>query len=234
MNTNKIITGYKLRAQNKLNNAVDTILYSIARAYKVAESEGEAGYLAGKYILAAFTPITCHKKLQCNVNGDAFAALNSHLRNLAAGFIPEYWKRELDGVDDIQPIIQMAQRLTDMTSRHYLYIFVRQDMIPEQQAVQAAHATFKAGAKIRAAELKTNRREPFNPDKTHFVLLGVPNLNTLNELYDKYNDDRTNNFGTYPFYEEDIGGEMTAFACGIVTQEHRHKFAGFNLLKFGI
>ena len=229
MNTNKIIAGYKLRNQLKIANAVDQIIYGIARAYRAAESEGEAGYLAGKYVLKAFKATTNKNKLQFNQNHDAFYTLNRYL-HLLSHRIPEYWKSELDP-EDTDQIKAMAKRLSDLTTRHYLYIFVRQDICAEQQAVQAAHATFVAGAAIRADHSgNAKRAAQFNPNHTHFVLLGVP---TLKDLWDVRDLARDSNIMTHPFYEGDLNEEMTAFTTGIITQENRHLFAGFNLLKFG-
>lgn len=226
MNTNKIIAGYKLRNQLKIANAVDQIIYGIARAHPAAYA---AGYLAGKYVLKAFRATTNQNKLTFNQNHDAFFTLNGLLRMLSSR-IPEYWKSELD-LEDIDQIKAMAKRLCDLTTRHYLYIFVRQDICAEQQAVQAAHATFVAGAVIRADHTgNAKRARPFNPDHTHFVLLGVPDLRCLQ---DAEAATRFNNITTYCFYEGDLNNEMTAFTTGIVTQENRHVFAGFSLLKFG-
>jgi hypothetical protein len=229
MNVNKIIQGYKLRSKTRVANAVDQIIYGIARAYKVAESEGEAGYRAGKHVLKAFCPTVNQNKLRSNQNGDAYFTLNRLLKTLAKK-VPEYWRNELDN-EDVEQVQEMAGRLRDLTTRHYLYIFVRQDMVPEQQAVQAAHATFVAGAAIRADFAgNAQRAKTFDPASTHFVLLGVRNLNALEEAKQLAEDAGIN---THAFYEEDIGNEMTAFTTGIVTQENRHVFAGYDLLKFG-
>lgn len=230
MNTNKIMQGYRLRAANKVANSVDQIIYAIARAYKNSESEGEAGYRAGKQVLAAFTPTKSQNKLRCNQNGDAYFTLNNLLDTLSRN-VPEYWRNELDA-DDIEKIKEMAKRLRDLTTRHYVYIFVRQDIVPEQQAVQAAHATFVAGAAIRADFAgNAQRAKPFDPNYTHFVLLGVRGLP---ELLAVESNTREHNIPTHVFYEGDMDNEMTAFCTGIVTQEQRHVFAGHDLLKFDV
>jgi hypothetical protein len=229
MNTNKTIAGFRLRAANKVANSVDHIIYAIARAYHVAESEGEAGYRAGKYLLKSFTPTRSANKLNNNHNGDAYFTLNRLLATLT-NYVPVYWQVELDD-EDIDQIKGMAKRLLDLTTRHYLYIAVRQDICAEQQAVQAAHATFVAGAAIRADFAGNNARaRPFDPNYTHFVLLGVPNLPALLAFESNV---REQGIPTHVFYEGDMNDEMTAFTSGIVTQEQRHVFAGYDLLKFG-
>lgn len=229
MNTNTIIKGYKLRAEAKVNSLVDTIIYSIARAYKVAESEGEAGYLATRNVLRSVVPTTSKNKLEFNQAGDAFFTLNNALRHLAKR-LPERWRDVLE-TEDQEQIQKMAARLQDATTRHYLYIFVRQDMCAEQQAVQAAHATFVAGAHIRADFAGNNNRAKwFDPNSTHFVLIGVPDLSALLHAH---NLSLNSGISTHAFHEEDLNDEMTAFTTGIVTQEKRSVFKDYGLLKFG-
>lgn len=234
MNTQFIIAGY--RARNALKNAsiVDQILYAIARAVQYAESEGEANYLSTKYVLRAFVPAKNSNKLWKNYNNDPFFQLNVALERLANGYLPEHWKTAFyqlgEYEETLATIKRFAARLQEATTRHYLYIFVRQDMIPEQVAVQASHATFVAGARI-AKEVTRNATRPraFDPTSTHFVLIGVPDLAALHEAWNHVHE---NVCEPHAFHEEDIGGEMTAFTTGIITQENRHWFKQYNLLKF--
>jgi hypothetical protein len=230
MNTNLIIAGYKARAAAKVNSLADSIIYNIARAERAGESDGEVRYFATKRILASVSPARSKNKLGYNYNGDAYFKLNQTMARLAKR-LPEHWRGVLE-TEDQEQIQEIVKDVQLALTRHYLYIFVRQDMSMEQQAVQAAHATFVAGAAIRTDHTGNARRKaPFNPDYTHFVMLGVPDLESLLEAQQLAIDA---NVGMHPFYEGAMNDELTAFTTGIVTQENRHHFAGYKLLKFGV
>lgn len=74
-----------------------------------------------------------------------------------------------------------------------LYVLIRSDLSRSQQAVQGGHAV--------AAFAKAN------PDWDHHTLvyLRVRGLDELLDWHSRFN-------AAVPFYEPDIGGEMTAFA----------------------
>lgn len=74
-----------------------------------------------------------------------------------------------------------------------LYVLVRNDLSKSQQAVQAAHAAIVAAVAGVVA-----------PDSP-LVLLRVRDLDELQYWYSKSES-------SFPFYEPDIGMEMTAFA----------------------
>lgn len=219
---------FKERLSAKSASLTDFIINKIAKARKNAESEGEAHYLMTKAVLSGVTPAKNKNKLAYNFNNDAFWTLNDTLGKLSKS-IPEHWKPHLID-EEMDQIKKDALQMMDATQRHYLYIFVRQDLVAEQQAVQATHATFVAGAAI-AKDLEGNAARPrkFNPASTHFVLIGVPDLNAL---YEARGIAQANGITTHEFYEEDIGDQMTAFTTGIVTQEKRSVFRSYGLLKF--
>lgn len=225
-----LITQYKQNARNKTVNHKDVIIYAIARAITYGESVGEQNYLAGKYLFRAFKPVTNKNRLEFQLNGDCFATLKSYLYDIQRGWYGELYKRCDEPTQ--QAIRDMAGHLIDVLHRNYVYILVREDLeIYEQCVVQAAHATFVAGHKIRTDILVGKYRcDNFDPEKTHFVVCGVCDLNELEDQFERVT--RIGEYITYPFYEEDIGGEMTAFATQPVQQADRGFFKQYQLLKF--
>ena len=233
LNTKYIIETAKARIAAKTATTQDYILYAIARAYRNAESEGEANYLSTKYVLAQTAAVTNPNKLRCQLNNDPFRTIRSRLKTIAATYLiglrsDPYWQflYNYGGLSqiDTETLKFAAQRLIEAFDRQYLYIFVRQDIIPEQQAVQAAHATFVAGQMLQEQGVK------FSSDYTHFVLIGVPGLVELHQARDKAN---AADISVASFFEGDMDDELTAFTAGVVTQEKRAVFKEYGLLKMG-
>ena len=104
--------------------------------------------------------------------------------------------------------------------RHYTYIFVRQDISPEYQLVQAAHAAMVAGR---------NMPKHHSPHKTYFAVCGVPNQQELTRIGKIC---RENNFTVDTFYEPDING-FTASATHPIHWSQRGPLRDYPLLTFG-
>ena len=106
--------------------------------------------------------------------------------------------------------------------RVYTYVFVRQDISPEYQLVQAAHATMALGRALAP------EHEPRN---TYFTVVGVPDpAELINvELLLK-----ANNFPYEKFIEPDIktGSQITAIATHPIHWAARRPLKGFPLLSF--
>jgi hypothetical protein len=104
-------------------------------------------------------------------------------------------------------------------SKKYIYIFTRQDMIPEQQIVQSAHATLLLGKYLDKEE---------DPNNIYFTLIGVRNLEALNaveEILFKFA------FKYEAFVEPDIGFQKTSIAVYPIDEAARGPLMAFNLLK---
>lgn len=123
-----------------------------------------------------------------------------------------------------------------MEDQYYTYIFVRQDISNEQQAVQAAHATLKLGVE---SQRRGDTEVPFGkipfqlaaeirPNQTHFTLVGVRNLEGLMGAKNILEE-----FGYMheTFFEPDLRGEPTAIACYPIRADRRGVLLAFNLLK---
>jgi hypothetical protein len=107
-----------------------------------------------------------------------------------------------------------------MSDPYYSYIFVRQDISPEQQLIQFGHVCCVMGKYL-----------PSNvcPHSLHFVGIGVRDEFELTEVIDLI---RCNNQVAYFFQEPDINGEITAVASSPVKGECREAFSSFQTLKF--
>lgn len=99
-----------------------------------------------------------------------------------------------------------------MTS--YLYVLVRQDLPPSQQAVQACH---EAGNQF-----------PWAGDTPHLVLVGVPNEDALKTWTALVGT----GYNCTPFREPDLDNALTAVAFSGVTGDRRRLFANLPLVKF--
>ena len=125
----------------------------------------------------------------------------------------------------------------------YAYFFTRQDLSPEQQIVQTAHAALQLGVnsqrwtKNEWNETRDTKTQPhLMPDlidatSTHFTVVGVRNLEALNavqEILEKFG------FRYEVFFEPDLGtGENTSIAVYPIAETSRGPLMAFNLLKVG-
>lgn len=104
--------------------------------------------------------------------------------------------------------------------KHYAYFFTRQDMIPEQIAVQTAHAAMVMGSTYDKSEV--------NPHETYFTLIGVRNLRALlavEMILEKFE------YAYEAFYESDMNGEMTCIAVHPISEYNKGPLEAFNRLK---
>lgn len=119
--------------------------------------------------------------------------------------------------------------------RHYAYFFTRQDISPEYQVVQTAHAAFQLGVNSQRWTDKplVNQQvmDEVSPDETYFTVVGVRNLTALravesiltqfNIMYEK-------------FFEPDLnGGEFTSIAVYPIAEDKKGPLDAFNLLTIG-
>lgn len=123
--------------------------------------------------------------------------------------------------------------------KHYAYFFTRQDMSPEQQIVQTAHAAFQLGVHSQRATV-TEMAEgsgyvpaQFNdkvvPEETYFTVIGVRDLGALMAV-----ESILKKFGYRyeKFFEPDLkDGEFTSIGVYPISEYHRDVLMAFNLLK---
>lgn len=103
----------------------------------------------------------------------------------------------------------------------YIYVLVRKDLSPSQQAVQACHVAIEAS------------RTFLDPEEIHphLVLLEISDKMTLSKVAIKLY--LTTNIAYRVFLEEDIGNEPTALATEPIYGEDRTIFKDFKLLDLG-
>ena len=103
-------------------------------------------------------------------------------------------------------------------TKEYTYIFVRQDISIEQQMVQVGHVCMKMGYYLPLAD----------PDKTHFVLVGVRNeeaLEAIKDILEAFDYEYSMFTETYP------KPHKTAIATYPVKEHDKGVLKAFNLLK---
>ena len=119
--------------------------------------------------------------------------------------------------------------------KYYSYFFTRQDISPEYQVVQTAHAAFQLGVNSqRWTDKPLENQQVMDevaPEETYFTVVGVRNLTALkavesiltqfNIMYEK-------------FFEPDLnGGEYTSIAVYPIAEDKKGPLDAFNLLTIG-
>ena len=97
-------------------------------------------------------------------------------------------------------------------------MFVRRDLSPAQQAVQAAHACIEASRHYLTLE----------DEHPHLVMLTVANEERLHRAVARL---QANSIKFQTFIEPDIGHQLTALATAPIRGEARKIFKKFALLK---
>ncbi len=114
-----------------------------------------------------------------------------------------------------------------MGAKYYTYIFTRQDISPEQQLVQSAHAAYALGRKAQDICEDTNK-VLICPHETYFTVIGVRNQEALfavQEILSKFSFEYVN------FIEPDMEDELTSIAVYNVAEGDRGPLLAFDLLK---
>jgi len=110
-------------------------------------------------------------------------------------------------------------RKPDKLVRHYSYFFTRQDISPEYQLVQTAHAALKLGATLKPEQVKG----------LYFTCCGVANLDELYMIQDFLDNQ---GYQYIAFREPDIGNELTSIAVEPIAENKRGVLRNFPLLTF--
>lgn len=133
--------------------------------------------------------------------------------------------------------------MSNVEDKYYAYFFTRQDIFPEYQLVQTAHAALKLGYYMgidftkSCDEIEEDMKDkkilvPYNitdPDETYFTVVGVRDviaLEAVKTILDKFG------FKYEEFSEPDIGNELTSIAVYPINEKDKGVLMAFNLLKF--
>ena len=117
--------------------------------------------------------------------------------------------------------------------RHYAYFFTRQDISPEYQVVQTAHAAFQLGVNSQRWTAKPPEDQQVMDDikaeVTYFTVVGVRNLTALTAveaILSKFD------IKYEIFFEPDLNdGECTSIAVYPIAENKKGPLDAFNLLK---
>lgn len=107
----------------------------------------------------------------------------------------------------------------DKLGRKYVYYFTsKEDLTPEQMAVQSAHVTLVTGHALG----KTN----IDPHGIYFQWIGVETEKDLKKVAQSHSHERRY------FHEPDIGNKLTSIAFHPVLWNKRQEFLEYPLMKF--
>lgn len=127
----------------------------------------------------------------------------------------------LENEEEIKEFNLWANSLlgTNKLLKYYSYFFTRQDISPEYQLVQTAHAALELGNTLKPEQVKN----------LHFTCCGVANLEELYMIQD-YLDNQGYHY--VAFREPDIGNEITSIAVEPIAENKRGVLRSFPLLTF--
>jgi len=184
-----------------------------------AKSDTPKAIIANQLLRESYTPIT--RKIKLDNGSNPYDAIVNTLQYTSLQLSPELeTPEELKQYNDIVTELRKKYLPTAETAvRQYVYIFVRQDISPEYQLVQSAHAAAKMG----------NKTPNGNFDELYFACIGVPDIKGLKVAMD---DVHSLGAITYPFYEPDIGNELTAVASSPIYAADRKRLLSYKKLRF--
>lgn len=167
-----------------------------------------------------FSPITNKNKLANGCTKYQSIEIASYLiaskNSLILGQKPE---DIFDTEEEHKQYLALARPLQiDKIDRKYLYYFTAQDMTPEQQAVQAAHAILAMGVRLGKS---------INPHETYFQWIGTRDKSTLSWYVEKYK-----HMNPEKFFEPDQGNSLTSFALPPIPWYSCGDLIDLPLLKF--
>jgi hypothetical protein len=230
LNINK--TWKKLHKTKTLTSA-HVVECSILRALNKSEDENRCLELVLRDLIKAFPPRTNknalangYKPLQAlrrsiilaQYDGIKENVLGESFKNLSA-------ERAIKYVRLLRLLWIDSDKCEEYFSRRYVYTFVRQDISPEYQLVQAAHATFKMGHVLGSGQINND----INPSEVYFSVIGVENEK---ELYSVRHHLVERDIQFSSFYEPDIGGQMTAITTEPIPIRERGDLLKYKRLVF--
>jgi hypothetical protein len=171
----------------------------------------------------AFTPIS--RKVKLDNGRKEFDAVKNALYFIGPRY-PHLFYRDLKNIlspEGVKLYGDIARNLNmdgfvEYYNREYVYIFVRQDISPEYQAVQSAHVTLRLGYTLKDMDKK-------RMENLYFTLVGVPGSK---EIYELANEHQT----AEKFFEPDFNNQITAIALMPVLARKRGKLMTYKKLVF--
>jgi hypothetical protein len=208
---------WKTLHANKTITCRDVIQHCILRAmYSKSDTEAVLKHLLHK----AFTP-------RINSSEPFYA-----IEHTNATIGDRYFNNKLLG-QPVEEILETQEEIDEFNSwanvlrkpgklvRNYSYFFTRQDISPEYQLVQTAHAALELGNKLKPEQIKD----------LYFTCCGLANLQEL-YMIQGYLDNHGIEY--IAFREPDIGNEITSIAVHPIAENKRGILRNYKLLTFNI
>ena len=219
---------FKEYARSKTLTSYHVVQHCILKAMSCDIGSGIFSVdIADRHIHRAFTPVT--RKIKLDNGREPYDTVLCALRN-ATNDSMRYFEDSDKGLDEfvvfkeiVDGLIKKYDRPVDYFSRYYFYVFVRQDISPEYQAVQGMHAAAKMGHYCHS--LCTN----IHFDDLYLTLIGVPDVQGL---FDAIKDATALGCKVYNFYEPDLGGQLTAVATSPIRMCDRKRLLSYKRLRF--
>lgn len=223
---------WKHLVSNRNAEAHHVVQYIVFKALDKAEGNVERAInYALQALCKAFTPVSNQNRV---ING------HEPLYSLYEAIWKAHWPgREILGApsavmsfEERQKFNQVLAGLYNMGTlkeyyqRRYVYIFVRQDISPEYQLVQASHVALKLGFQVA---LDHSLPHPVDPSNLYFSVIGAKDLAELGQIQDHL---KQRGITHHVFVEPDIGDQITAVASYPVLAKNRGSLLNYKRLKF--
>jgi hypothetical protein len=208
-------TQWKNLAHTKSITATDMIDLCILRAMR---SKHDTEEVLKHLLHKAFSPR--------NYDSNPYRAISENARRIT-NYRPTLFRvpaeeiLEGDEVNEFNSWADGLSRKPTAMLRHYSYFFTRQDILPEYQLVQTAHAALELGATLT----------PEQVHNLHFTCIGVANGDELDAV-----EEQLKGLGLryIAFREPDFGNKITSIAVEPIVENSykRRLLRGYKLLSF--
>lgn len=218
-------TVWKTLAKNKAIKPHHVIQYCLLKALRAKSNQKIE--IAITLLQRAFTPVTNVNKRTFQRRRD-YDVIGWYLWKAwyKQGVLDQPWEEMLTP-EEVKVFADIYNQLHPKTYKEkyeinqYSYIFVRQDMKPEYQLVQASHVACMLGVSLPVH---------ISPKNLYFVVIGVPDLAKLEEIRLFL---QRHSMDIVDFREPDIGDEVSSLATLPIPSHRRRHMSRFELLRFG-
>ncbi len=213
---------FKDLAQHKMLQSYHIIQHAILKSMLNPNNDSldRMKFLAERFVRKAFTPIS--KKIKLDNGKFPYSAVADAIYSVNYDIMQFFSSEEEEKIyKDIGVHLRTIFRDNYLyKDNFYSYIFVRQDISPEYQAVQAAHAASHMGFRRHEAgqKFEDSSRRSYGFKELYFSLIGVPDVAALKNAI---KDAKSIGANVYEFHEPDLGNELTAFATSPIHNRSR-------------
>jgi hypothetical protein len=208
-------TQWKNLAHTKSITAEDVVNLCILRAMR---SKGDTEEVLKHLLHKAFSPRNFDSNPYRAIGENAFRLTNMNPKLFR---VPVEEILEGDEINEFNSWIDGLRSKPAAMIRHYSYFFTRQDISPEYQLVQTAHAALELGATLTPEQVKN----------LHFTCIGVADGEELAQVEGVL---KTLGLRYIAFREPDFANRITSIAVEPIAENHhkRRMLRGYKLLSF--